>query len=234
MISKYIEKIKKNPPLLLFLAYFLIILAGSIILMLPISSINGKFTPFTDAFFTSASAFCVTGLVQFTTATYWTLFGKVVILILIQAGGLGVMTLAGLLALVTNQRISLNDRQIIKEETNSQYIGGIVKHIKWILKSTFIIEGAGAIILAFIFSKDYGILRGIWYGIFHSISAYCNAGFDILGEVSLSKYGGNIIFVLSISSLIVLAGLGFRVYKDVLEHKEFKKFSLHTKIVLLY
>lgn len=232
MVNKQKNNLVNNPPLMLFISYVTIIVIGALVLMLPISTASGVVTPFVNTFFTSTSAFCVTGLVQYTTATYWSTFGQVVILIIIQMGGLGIMTLAGLVAFFTHKKISLKDRKIIREETNSDNLGGLFKLVMFILKSTFLIEGIGALFLSIEFIPRYGFLKGVWYSIFHAISAYCNAGFDILGEVSLSDYVGNVIVILTISSLIILGGLGFRVYKDILDKKTYKKLSLHTKIVL--
>lgn len=233
MIKNFKDRLLKKPPLLLFVLYLVVIILGTFILMLPISSGSGKITNFTDSFFTAASAFCVTGLVQFQTSVYWSIFGKVVILILIQLGGLGIMTMTSFFAMVTRKKITLQDRKAIQEETNSSTIGGMVKLIQFIIVSTVVIELIGAVLLSFAFIPKYGSLRGIWYSVFHSISAYCNAGFDIIGDVSLSTYVGNVLVSLTIAFLIILGGIGFGVYRDILFKKSFKKFALHTKVVLM-
>lgn len=222
-----------NPAKFFFLAYVITILIGGALLSLPISSASGSFTNPLDTTFTAASAVCVTGLVTKVTASYWSIFGKFVIIILIQLGGLGVVTAAGALGLILNKKFSVKDRLYIAEEKNAASIHGMIKLIKYVLATTFIIEGTGAIILAFKFIPEYGILRGVAFSIFHAISAFCNAGFDIIGPNSLAKYVANPHVSFTIMGLIVLAGLGFTVYKDILTNRKFDKFRLHTKVVLV-
>lgn len=218
--------------------YALIILLGSILLMLPISSRMREFTPFLDALFTSTSSACVTGLVVADTWTHWSLFGQVVILILIQIGGMGFMTLGVYVAIVLRRKIGLRTRGILQESINSLQIGGIVKLAKKIMKGTIIFESAGAILLAARFIPMVGFWRGIWYGIFHSVSAFCNAGFDLMGweeeYSSFTGYAGDWIINLTIMSLIVIGGIGFFVWNDITIHKlDVRRYSLHTKIVLV-
>ena len=227
------ELVKKNPAKIFLVAYIVSILIGAFLLMLPISSVDGQFTNPLDAIFTATSAICVTGLVTFVTASYWTWFGKLVIILLIQLGGLGVVTAAGAVGLVINKKFSLKDRMYIAEEKNSASLTGMVKLIKFVLLATLIIEGVGALLLAIQFVPEFGFIKGSLYSIFHSISAFCNAGFDIIGPSSLVPYNSNAIVSLTISSLIVLGGIGFFVYKDVISARDFKHLHLHTKLVLI-
>lgn len=232
IMKKKKEKAKKNPAKQFFIAYLITILIGGGLLMLPISTASGEFSNPINAIFTATSAVCVTGLVTYVTATYWTWFGKLVIIILIQLGGLGVVTAGGALGLAINKKFNLKDRMYIAEEKNSDSLTGMVKLMKYVLASTFIIEGTGALLLAFQFVPDYGLGKGILYALFHSISAFCNAGFDLIGAESLVPYQNNALVSLTISTLIVLGGLGFVVYRDVLTTRKWKNFKLHTKLVL--
>ena len=162
--------------------FLMVILTGSLLLMLPFASREGVVTPFHVTLFTATSASCVTGLVVVDTWTHWSLFGQIVILILIQIGGMGFMTLGVYMAILLRRRIGLRIRGVLQESINSLQIGGIVKLAKKIMKGTIFFEGTGALLLMIRFIPKYGVLRGAWYGIFHSISAFCNAGFDLLGE----------------------------------------------------
>lgn len=198
---------------------------------LPISQNATKVT-YIDCLFTATSAVCVTGLVTVATYSAWSVLGKLIIIILIQMGGLGFMTFATLIALVMGRRITLKDRLIIKEQTNSIDMQGMVKLIRYILISTFTIETIGAFLLMTKFVPMYGF-KGIFYSFFHSISAFCNAGFDILGPNSLIDINTNFFILLVIGLLIVIGGIGFNVILDVLHNNfKFKKYSLHSKIVL--
>ena len=224
----------KNPPRVLALGFLSVIFLGSLLLMLPIASNEGTVTHYLDALFTATSAVCVTGLTTVITAEHWTLFGQIVIILLIQFGGLGFMTLATMVAMLLGKRITLNDRLIIKEQMNTFGLTGMVRLIRYVIASTFIIEGIGALLLSLQFIPEFGLSRGIYYSIFHSISSFCNAGFDVLGSTSLMKYQSNPLILLTVSSLIVVGGLGFNVYMDLTTNKlNFKKYALHTKIVLL-
>ncbi|MDO5690479.1 MAG: TrkH family potassium uptake protein [Tissierellia bacterium] len=225
-------QLEMNPSRFLALGFFLVILTGSILLTLPISSTSGTFTPFIDAAFTATSAVCVTGLVTVNTAMHWTTFGHVVIITLIQLGGLGIMTWAILIALLMKKRITLRDRLVIHEQMNTGSLQGMVKLIIYVLKSTFLIELIGALLLSFTFVPAYGLGKGIWYSVFHAISSYCNAGFDILGETSVAPYVGSVAVILPISALIVLGGIGFNVYMDVTNKKSFRSLALHSKLAL--
>ena len=201
--------------------------------MLPISSSDGTTSNYLDCLFVATSSVCVTGLTTVVTALHWSTFGHIVIISLIQIGGLGIMTMTTLMALILGKRITLSSRLVIKEQLSTDNMKGLVKLIKYVLVSTFIIELTGAILLSFTFIPEFG-LKGIWYSIFHSISAFCNAGFDILGSTSLSDYSANAFVILPIASLIILGGLGFNVYMNITSYKfKFRKYSLHSKIVLI-
>ena len=220
------------------LSFILIILVGAILLSLPISSRTREATPFIDAFFTSASATCVTGLVVHDTYTYFSIFGQVVILCLIQIGGLGFMIIATLFSFMLRRKIGLKERGLLQESVSTLHIGGVVRLTKHILVGTLIFEGIGAILLSIRFSRDMGIARGIYDGIFHSVSAFCNAGFDLMGILepgsSLMHYSSDTLVNFVIGGLIIAGGIGFWVWEDVFNNKfKFCKYKLHTKIVLV-
>lgn len=220
------------------ISFMSIILIGALLLTLPISSRSGEATPFIDALFTSASATCVTGLVVYDTYTHFSLFGQIVILSLIQIGGLGFMIIATLFSLMLKRKIGLKERGMLQESVSTIHIGGIVRLTKHILFGTVIFEAIGAIILALRFYPDMGLKQGLYNGVFHSISAFCNAGFDLMGRFepssSLTLYSGDIVVNLVIMSLIVVGGVGFLVWEDIFTNKlKFCKYRLHTKIVLV-
>lgn len=220
------------------ISFMSIILIGALLLTLPISSRSGEATPFIDALFTSASATCVTGLVVYDTYTHFSLFGQIVILSLIQIGGLGFMIIATLFSLMLKRKIGLKERGMLQESVSTIHIGGIVRLTKHILFGTVIFEAIGAIILSLRFCKDMGLEQGIYNGIFHSVSAFCNAGFDLMGRFepssSLTLYSGDIVVNLVIMTLIVVGGVGFLVWEDIFTNKlKFCKYRLHTKIVLV-
>ena len=220
------------------LGFFLIILLGSLLLMLPISSKAGTWTDFLSCLFTATSATCVTGLVVVDTFSHWTVFGQVVILLLIQIGGLGFMSMGVLFSLMIHRKIGLRERGLLSESVNAIQLGGIVNLVRKILLGTLIVESMGAILLAIRFSGTLGVRRGIYYGIFHSISAFCNAGFDLMGYqepyCSLVHFSGDWLVNLTIVALIVLGGIGFLVWEDIIKNKyHFRKYRLHTKIVLV-
>ena len=220
------------------LGFAAIIFMGAILLMLPISSRSGEVTPFINALFTSASATCVTGLVVYDTFTHFSLFGQIIILALIQIGGLGFMLIATLFSLMLKRRIGLKTRGLLKESVSTITIGGVVRLTKNILKCTLVFEGIGAIILAFRFYGEMGFSRAVYNGIFHSISAFCNAGFDLMGRFepssSLTRFRGDIVVNLVVMALIVIGGIGFLVWQDLWVNKfKFSKYKLHTKIVLV-
>ena len=228
-----IRKLKKNPPLMVCLSFFALILFGAILLDLPIASANGERIGFLNAFFTSTSASCVTGLIVANTATQWTAFGKVVIILLIQIGGLGTMVFLSLIAMVLNKRIGITERRIIKEQTNADTSKGIIRLVIYIIKFSLVVELIGAILLATKFIPDFGLGRGILFSIFHSISAFCNAGFDITGN-SLTDYVSDFTVNMTISLLIIFGGLGFTVFIDIYRKRRFKNLSLHSKVVISF
>ena len=221
----------------ILIGFALLILFGSLLLMFPFSSKERVWTPFIDCLFTSTSAVCVTGLIVHDTATYWSIFGQIVILILIQIGGLGVVVVAISLALITGKKIGLSERDMIKEAISSPEIGGVMKMVKFIIIVVAIIEVTGALIMLPVFCIDYGHI-GIWYAIFHSISAFCNAGFDILGATgysSLTFYSANAIINIVIMLLIIFGGIGFFVWNDLFKYKlHFSRYRLQTKVVLIF
>lgn len=233
-ISNYYKNyISKNPARLILFMYIMSIIIGTILLMLPISSSSGEWTSLADALFTIVSAVCVTGLTTVVTTIHWSIFGKIIILLWIQLGGLGVMTAASMVALIFNRKMSISDRLKLSEEKNAMSIEGIVRIIKFILLSTFLIEGIGAIFLSFTFVKDFGLAKGIFYGIFHSISAFCNAGFDLIGKRSITPYATNLNVIFVILPLIIIGGIGHTVIKELLVKKfRFKDYSVHTKLTL--
>lgn len=223
-----------------FIAYgFLgMILVGTFLLMLPVSSRTGQVSNFLNCLFTATSASCVTGLVMYDTWTHWSLFGQLVLLTLIQIGGLGFVTIGVFLSIVLRRRIGLKERGLMQESVNTLQIGGMVHLAKKIIIGTAIFEGTGAALLWIRFVPEYGFLRGIYYGIFHSISAFCNAGFDLMGcqgpYSSLVNYYNDWLVNLVIVSLIVIGGIGFIVWDDLSKNGiHFRRYMLHTKLVLL-
>ncbi|GAA0181905.1 TrkH family potassium uptake protein [Clostridium sediminicola] len=226
-------KFKKRlvPAQILAIGFATVILIGTILLSLPVSSASGKATPLVDAIFTSTSAVCVTGLVTLNTAEYWSYFGKTVIIILIQIGGLGFMSFATLFALLLGKKITLKERLIMQEAMNSFSLQGLVKLAKYILIFTFSVEGVGALFLSTKFIPNYGVIKGIYFSIFHSISAFCNAGFDLTGN-SLIPYSQSVVVMLVISGLIIIGGLGFTVWAEIYSLKDIKRMSLHSKLVI--
>lgn len=231
--------IAKMPPArVMVIGFALIILMGAILLSLPISTSSGKGISFIDALFTATSAVCVTGLVVVDTGTYWSAFGQTVIILLIQIGGLGFMTIGTLFALVAKKKINLKERILIQESLNQFDLSGVVTLAKNILIITFLIEGIGVLLLSFVFIPQLGFINGLFYSFFHSISAFCNAGFDLMGSVagefsSLTSYVVNPMVVLTIVGLIVLGSLGFPVIIDIITNRKTKKLSMHSKLALL-
>lgn len=224
---------------ILALGYLSVILCGTVLLMLPAASANGRSIGFFRALFTATSATCVTGLVVVDTGTAFSLLGQVVILLMIQVGGLGFMSMGVLLALCMHKRISLRTRGLLQESMNAMQIGGVVRLVKTALKGTLMIECAGAAALAFRFVPLFGTVKGIYFSIFHSVSAFCNAGFDLMGGYSgiyssFVAFEDDILINAVLMLLIILGGIGFFVWQDVKEKKfAFRKYVLHTKIVLI-
>ena len=227
------------------LGFISAILIGAVILSLPVSSASGSFTPFTDSLFTSATSVCVTGLVVVTTATHWSLFGQIVILVLIQLGGLGIVSFTTGVMMVIGRRITLRDRMLLEDALNLDTLKGLVKFLKRIFKGTFVVEGIGAVCYTFVFIPRFGIIKGIWYSVFHSISAFCNAGIDILGSNSLVPYVSNAWINIVTMLLIITGGIGFIVWWDVINNIKklvqheytlkmaVKKLHLHSKITII-
>lgn len=217
-------------------AFAAVILFGTLLLMLPISSASGKFTPFSDAIFTSTSAVCVTGLVVHDTATYWSVFGQSVILLLIQIGGMGVVTVAVAIAAFSGKKIGLSLRSLMQDSISAPKVGGIIRLTGFILKAVLIFELCGALLLMPVFCGEFG-LKGIWLSVFHSISAFCNAGFDLMGEVgeysSLTSLSANPLLNTVIMLLIVIGGIGFLTWEDIVKHRHhFSKYRLQSRVVL--
>jgi trk system potassium uptake protein TrkH len=223
---------------ILAVGFALIIILGGVLLRLPVASRGGDEISFLDALFTSTSATCVTGLVVFDTWTQYSLFGQIVILLLIQIGGLGFMTVAILFSLALGRRIGLRERSLLAEAVSSSQVGGVVRLVRRTLIGTAIIEGAGAVLLAIRFVPMFGVQRGIWFGIFHSVSAFCNAGFDLMGAKeplsSLVSFSSDPLVILTIAFLIIIGGIGFMVWNDLIDCR-FRpgKLKLHTRSVLV-
>lgn len=226
--------LKLTPPQVLITGFAAVILAGAVLLTLPVSVQPGREINFLTSLFTATSAVCVTGLVVVDTASNWTFFGQVVILLLIQIGGLGFMTMATFFAMLLGRRIGLRQRLIIQESLNQTNVAGIVRLARYVLIFTFITEFVFALFLSVRLAADMGLARGIWYGIFHSVSAFNNAGFDLFGGFkSLTGYVDDITVNLCITTLIILGGIGFSVVVDVFRrYKTPGQLSLHTKLTL--
>lgn len=201
--------------------------------MLPVATKSGKGADFLTALFTATSATCVTGLVVVDTKTYWSVFGQIVIMLLIQVGGLGIMTMSTLFALILGRKITFKERLVMQEAFNTNSLGGIVKFAKYILMVSFLFESIGAIMLTLRFLPQMGLKKAVYYGLFHSISAFNNAGFDLMGNFkSLTGYVSDWVVNLVVMGLIIFGGLGFYVLLDIYEHRHFNKFTLHSKIVI--
>ena len=219
------------------IGFLAIILAGSVLLCLPISSADGKVVSYVDALFTATTATCVTGLVTVPTVSTWSIFGQVIILLLIQIGGLGVITIAASIMMMLGKRIGIGNRILIQDSFNLNSLSGIVKFIKKVIIGTLIIEGIGTLLYMTVFVPDFGI-KGIWISVFNSVSAFCNAGIDIISENSLCDYALNPVINLTTSFLIISGGIGFVVWWDVIEIIKNKKrrhlrfLSLHSKIAI--
>ena len=223
---------------IIILGFAGVILLGALLLMLPISTTGGNVTPFNETLFTATSAVCVTGLVVQDTGSYWSTFGQAVILALIQIGGLGVVTVAASFALLSGRKISLMQRSTMQDAISAPKVGGIVRLTRFILRGTFLIELLGALAMLPVFCRDYG-WRGVWMAVFHSISAFCNAGFDILGTESnrypsLTGYAGSPVINITIMLLIVIGGIGFLTWDDIFENKwRFHRYRMQSKVILV-
>lgn len=229
------RKIRRGvrPIAVLPLGFLLIILFGACLLMLPAASASGARLSFSDALFTSTSASCVTGLIVADTGTDFTLFGQIVIIVLIQLGGLGFMTMSTLLFALTRRRISLYDRMTMAEGIGEDKLTGVVRLCRKAVLVTFCCEGIGALLFLPRFIPAFGLARGIWVSVFTAISAFCNAGFDLMGNyTSLTAYTGDALVLLVVSALIITGGLGFAVIDDVRHTRGIKRYKLHAKLVL--
>ena len=222
---------------IILLGFAGVILAGGFLLMLPVSARSGQMTSPETAFFTATSAVCVTGLIIKDTATYWSPFGQAVILTLIQAGGLGVVTIALFIETLAGKKLSLKEKDLMEDSISAFQIGGITEMAHFIFRVALIIEAAGALLMLPVFIRDFGV-SGIWMSVFHAISAFCNAGFDLMGRhsgefSSLTAYSGNALIVLTISLLIVFGGIGFLTWHDILKKKrDLKKYRMQSKVIL--
>lgn len=226
---------------IILLSFLGVILIGSVLLSLPVSSAGGRAVPYIDALFTATTATCVTGLVTVSTAATWSVFGQAVILLLIQIGGLGIITFMTAVMLLFNRKIGISDRLLIQDAFNLSTLSGIVAFVKKVLIGTLTVESIGACFYMTVFVPQFGA-RGIWVSVFNSVSAFCNAGMDIIGENSLCDYSGNALITLTTAALIILGGLGYIVWWDVSRviknckqngGRFFKSLTLHSKIVLI-
>lgn len=234
---RFNKKRKLSAAQTLAFGFALIIVTGALLLMLPISSKDGQPIGFLDALFTATSATCVTGLVVFDTYLQFTLFGQIVILTLIQIGGLGFMTFAILFSMVLRKKIGLRERAFLMEAVSADRLAGVVRLARRVLFGTLLIEGTGALLLSLRFCPMLGLERGVWYGVFHAVSAFCNAGFDLFGYQapyqSLVGFESDPLVLLTIAGLIVVGGIGFVVWDDVVEHRlNIRRYTLHAKAVL--
>ena len=239
MILDFIRKNRRNTSSfqVIIVSFLALILVGTVLLMLPVSSRHGEFTSFPDALFTATSATCVTGLVVRDTATYWSVFGQSVIITLIQIGGMGVITIGLAVMRASGMKIGLWHRSTMQSSIAAPHVGGMVRFTGFIFKTTIIIEVIGAALLFPVFCKDFGVIKGIRLSVFHSVSAFCNAGFDLMGErqpfSSLTSYGSNSYLNGVIMLLIIAGGIGFMVWNDIKTYKfKLKRYSLQSKIVL--
>ncbi|WAW15500.1 TrkH family potassium uptake protein [Peptostreptococcus equinus] len=228
---------KISPAAMMVLGFATVIFIGALLLMTPLASKSGDITSFIDCLFTATSAVCVTGLVVVDTGIHWSIFGKIIIIMLIQIGGIGFMSISTSIVLVLGRKVNLKQRILIKESLNQNEISGAIKLVINVLKFTFITETLGALILSTVFIPQFGLLKGAGFSVFHSISAFCNAGFDLMGPLtgqysSIVSYYNNPIIVFTITSLIILGGLGFLVMANIFQRKRVCRITLTTKLVL--
>lgn len=231
-----LHKRKLSSSQIILFGFLLVILTGALLMMLPVSAADGKSTPFLDCLFTSTSAVCVTGLVVYDTATHWSVFGQAVILLLIQIGGMGVITVAVAIAMASGKRISLMQRSTMQDAISAPQVGGIVRFTGFILKGTFLFELLGAAALMTVFVPEQG-MWGIWLAAFHSVSAFCNAGFDLMGTrapfSSLTAYNQNPVVNITVMLLIVIGGIGFLTWQDIRRSGlHFRQYRMQSKVIL--
>ncbi|MDO4633377.1 MAG: TrkH family potassium uptake protein [Eubacteriales bacterium] len=222
----------------IMLGFLCIILVGALLLMLPVSTRDGQSTTFLGALFCSVSATCVTGLVAYDTFSHWSLFGQLVLLTEIQIGGLGFITISTFMMIVLRRRIGIGRRALLQDSLSMLQVRGSVRLVRRIVLGTLLFEGVGAILLSLRFVPQMGLAKGIYYGIFHSISAFCNAGFDLMGfrepYSSFCAYAGDPLVILTLSALIIIGGIGFIVWEDLVTHRfHWNRYRLHTKLVLI-
>ncbi len=222
---------------IILLGFLIVILLGACLLTLPFATKSGRSAPFPDALFTATSAVCVTGLVVHDTATYWSGFGQGIILLLIQIGGMGVVTLAVAITAFSGKKISLKQRSTMQEAISAHHVGGIVRLTGFILRMTAIFELAGAVVMAPVFIKEFGVGKGIWYSVFHSVSAFCNAGFDLMGVnseySSLTGFARSPVINIAVMALIIIGGIGFLTWEDVGTNKfRFRRYRMQSKVIL--
>lgn len=237
MLQKNNRRKRLNASQTIVLGFIAMILLGALLLMLPISSASGETTPFLDALFTATTSTCVTGLVVVDTGTHWSAFGQALILVLMQIGGLGVVTVAASFAILSGKKLGLRYRSTMQEAVAAPQVGGIVRLTGFILKTTFLIEGIGAVLLMPVFCKDFG-LRGIWMAVFQSVSTFCNAGLDLMGVrepfSSMTSYAFHPAVNLILIGMILAGGIGFLTWDDLRIHKfRFRKYRMQTKAVLV-
>ena len=234
------SKLKPSTTHIILFSFFIAVLLGAVLLSLPISSATGEWTPFVDALFTSTTATCVTGLVVVPTFSAWSTFGHIVILFLIQIGGLGVITVVSILAMMFHRKMGLSDRLLLQDAFNLNTLSGLSKFVKKVVLGTFLVEGIGALLYMTVFVPEFG-LKGIWISVFTAISAFCNAGIDIIAPDSLAGYVHNPIINLTTCLLIFFSGIGYIVWWDVIrvlklrkkrKIKVLKALTLHSKIAL--
>lgn len=223
---------------IIILGFAAMILLGSFLLMLPFSTQDGKGATFADAIFTATSAVCVTGLIVRDTATYWSAFGQTILITLIQIGGMGVVTVAIAISTLSGRQISLKQRSTMQEAISAHKVGGIVRLTGFIIKMTVFFELLGAVLLMPTFCREFGLGKGIWYAVFHAISAFCNAGFDLMGVKtpysSLTGFADNPAVSLTVMGLIVIGGIGFVTWEDVKTHKlHIRKYRMQSKVILM-
>lgn len=236
MLYKWLYKI--SPTRIIALSFILVILLGTALLCLPAASRTGQWTGILDSLFTATSATCVTGLVIADTFSNWSLFGQIVILVMIQIGGIGLMTVISMIFIFLKKKLNMQERRVLMQAAGNVQVGGMVRLVRRILTGTAIIEAVGAIVLAIRFVPRMGLGNGLYYAIFHSISAFCNAGFDLMGKYrpfsSFTAWQDDWLVNLTLSTLIILGGIGFLVWDDIIKHRQnFRYYSLHSKLILI-
>lgn len=222
---------------IILLGFVAVSLTGTLLLMLPVATANGESAGFFDAIFTSVSSVCVTGLLTQDIATYWSGFGQAIILLLIQIGGLGVVSAAAAITLIAGRRINLRQRSTMQEAVSAQQVGGVVKFTGFIFATTLIIEALGTLLLMPVFCREYGFLKGLWHSIFHSVSSFCNAGFDLMGAKenlpSLTSYASDPLLNFTVMFLVICGGIGFATLEDIKNHRHhLKKYRMQSKVIL--